>query len=61
MADILNGLGTALTSFIKALSEFWTWFNTPINLFFGEFAPIQLFGVGLIALMGYVIVRALLI
>lgn len=61
MYQVIDTIGTTLTAFLKALSDISTWLTTPINfLGMGQFAPIQLFGVGLLALLGYTIIRSLL-
>lgn len=63
MAGVINGLGTAITSLLTTMQDLWTWLNTPIELFgIGEFSPLGIIaGSGLIIVLGYVMVRALII
>lgn len=63
MAEVINGLGTALTSLLTTMQDLWTWLNAPISFFgLGEFSPLALVaGGGLIIILGYVIVRSLII
>lgn len=53
MGNIMDTFGTLATSFLRAVSEIWSWLNSPLKMFgFNvqingwSVVPIQIFGVG---------------
>lgn len=61
MAQIMNTIGTTMTQFLKGLVDFWDWLNVPVTLpVIGDVPPIALFGVGFVAIFGFIFIKSLI-
>ena len=69
MNNILGNLWDIAISLIENVNKVWEWLNEPFNISFelfgftinlGSFVPIQLIGTGILVLLGFWFIKALL-
>lgn len=69
MENILGNLWDITITLIENISKVWQWLNEPFNIGFeifgfnislGSFVPIHLIGGGILVLLGFWVIKALL-